>query len=492
MIHPTPDPVPRVPVPPLVRLDGMELSLRIHQRSVSCREVMLAYLAHIERVNPRVNALVSLREPEALLEEADAADDRLGRGLSRGWMHGFPHAVKDLAATRGIPTTQGSPLFRGFVPEEDSISVERLRRAGAILIGKTNVPEFGLGSHTYNPVFGTTRNAYALDRTAGGSSGGAAVALALRMAPVADGSDMGGSLRNPAAYNNVYGFRPSAGRVPRGPSPEVFLQQLSVDGPMARTVSDLARLLAVLAGYDARAPLSLDEDPRLFTQPLQADLVDTRVAWLGDWGGHLPFEDGVSGCCRAALPVLEAMGCTLQEAVPEFDPEELWQAWVTLRHWLVMGNLGALYADAARRAQMKPEARWEVESGLRLSAHQVYRASETRSAWYAAVLRLFERFDFLLLPSAQVFPFDADVPWPREVAGVAMDTYHRWMEVAVPATMAGLPAISLPVGFNRQGLPMGLQVIGRPRGDLAVLRLAYGYEQATGWVQRQPPPILEI
>jgi amidase len=475
----------------VVLLDATELSQRIHARSISCREVMSAYLEHIELLNPRVNGIVSMRKPQVLLQEADEADKALANGSSKGWMHGFPHAVKDLASTRGIPTTQGSPLFANVVPEQDAIAVERIRRAGVIFIGKTNVPEFGLGSQTYNSVFGPTRNAYAQDRTAGGSSGGAAVALALRMVPVADGSDMGGSLRNPAAYNNIFGFRPSMGRVPRGPAPEVFLQQLSVEGPMARSVRDLALLLSVQAGYDARSPLSLAEDPTVFAGSLEADLADTRIAWLGDWDGHLPMQPGVLDCCRNGVNALERIGCTVEEALPDFEPEALWQAWLVLRQCLTTGSLGPLYADPVKRRQMKPEAQWEVANGLRLTAQDVFRASETRSAWYASVLHLFSRFDFLALPSAQVFPFDVDTHWPKEIAGVAMDSYHRWMEVTVPATMAGLPAISVPVGFNPDGLPMGMQLIGRPRADLEVLRLAYAYEQATQWVQRHRPPLLE-
>jgi amidase len=451
---------------------------------------MAAYLEHIEHLNPSVNALVSLREPEVLIEEAQSADEALARGVSHGWMHGFPHAVKDLVATSGIRTTQGSPLFRDVVPQQDALLVERLRQAGAIIIGKSNVPEFGLGSHTYNPVFGATRNPYALERTAGGSSGGAAVAVALRMVPVADGSDTGGSLRNPAAYNNVFGFRPSMGRVPRTPQSDVFVQQLSIDGPIARTVDDLASLLSVMAGYDRRQPLSLDEDPLLFRRSLQRDLTGARLGWLGDWGGHLPMEPGVLECCQAALPAFESVGCTIEEVLPEFDPESLWEAWLVLRQWLTLGSLGPLYAEPAQRARMKAEAQWEVEQALHLSGVQVFHASEVRSAWYAAVLQLFDRFEALLLPSAQLFPFDVNWTWPRQIAGRTMDTYHRWMEVVIGATMAGLPAISVPAGFSATGLPMGLQIIGRPREDLGVLQLAHAYEQASGWVQRYPPPLL--
>jgi amidase len=453
---------------------------------------MAAYLEHIERLNPPINALVSLREPEVLLREAQTADDSLGRGVSHGWMHGFPHAVKDLVATRGIRTTQGSPLFADSIPAQDALLVQRLRRAGAIIIGKTNVPEFGLGSHTFNPVFGVTRNAYAQDRTAGGSSGGAAVAVALRMVPVADGSDTGGSLRNPAGYNNVFGFRPSLGRVPRAPQSEVFFQPLGTDGPMGRSVADAAHLLSIMAGYDPSAPLSLDDDPLVFRGPLQREFSGRRLAWFGDWGGYLPMEPGVLECCQAALQTFESIGCTIEHVVPEFDPHALWQAWLTLRQWVILSSLGPLYADPARRPNMKPEAHWEVENGLRLTAEAVMRASEVRSAWYAAVLRLFENYEALLLPSAQLFPFDANINWPREVGGRQMDTYHRWMEVVIGPTMAGLPAISVPAGFSSIGLPMGLQVIGPPRADMSVLQLAYAYEQASGWVQRCPPGMLQL
>src|ERR1043165_6199917 len=277
------------PAPEIVQWDARRLSEAIHARAVSCVEVMTAYLEQIDRLNPTVNAIVSLEPRESLLGQARQRDEALARGESLGWMHGFPHAVKDLMLTRGIRSTWGSPLLADFVPDVDAIAVERLRRAGAILIGKTNVPEFGLGSQTYNPVFGTTRNAYDLSRTAGGSSGGAAAALALRMLPVADGSDHAGSLRNPAAFNNVLGFRTTFGCVPSAEA-DAFLPALGVVGPMARTAADLARLLSVLAGSDPRAPLSSRDDPARFAAPLDRNVRGTRIGWLGDFGGHVPFE----------------------------------------------------------------------------------------------------------------------------------------------------------------------------------------------------------
>jgi amidase len=353
------------------------------------------------------------------------------------------------------------------------------------------VPEFGLGSQTYNSVFGTTTNAYDPSRVAGGSSGGAAVALALRMLPVADGSDMMGSLRNPAAFNNVFGFRPSQGRVPHGPQPEVFVQQLATEGPMGRTVTDVARLLGTQAGYDRRVPLSLTQDPEIFHQSLAQDFSEVRVGWLGDYNGYLPMDPGVMSLCESALQDFTALGCKVEACQPDFSMERLWQTWLVHRHWLVQGGLGSLYADPHKREQLKPEAQWEIEGGLRLTAADVYQASVSRSEWYRALNDLFKRYDFLLLPTAQVFPFDAQTPWPRVVGGQGMDTYHRWMEVVIGPTLAGLPSMNVPVGFNPAGLPMGLQIIGPAQADRAVLQLAYAHEQLTQWVNRRPPGCLQ-
>jgi amidase len=475
----------------LCRLDALELSRVLHRREASCRDAMHAHLARIGRLNPRFNAIVSLRDEAALLAEADRCDAELARGESRGWMHGFPQAIKDLAPTRGLRTTFGSPLFRDFVPEADGLVVERIRAAGGIVIGKTNTPEWGLGSHTYNPVHGTTLNAYDPTRTCGGSSGGTAVALALRMLPVADGSDMGGSLRNPAGWNNVFGLRPSRGRVPMWPAEDAFFAQLGTEGPMARTVPDLAAMLRTLSGPDPRAPLALDADPAQFDASLESDpgdWRDVRVGWLGDLGGHLATEPGVLALCEAALRDVAGLGCAVEPTALGFDHERVWRAFMTLRAMFFAGRFAAIRTDPAKWAQLKPEAQWEVERGSGVTALDVYRASVERTAWYQHVRGLLERFDVLALPVAQCFPFDASLTWPREVGGRAMDSYHRWMEVVVGATMAGLPAISVPAGFDSRGLPMGLQLVGRPNGELALLRLARAYELATRWVQRRPPP----
>ncbi len=475
----------------IVLADAAMLSAWIKARKVSCREVMGAFLGQIERLNPKVNAIISLQEQESLLRQADERDSQLRRGRYLGWMHGFPQAPKDLAATAGIPTTMGSPLLKDDIPQYDAIIVERLKKSGAILIGKTNTPEFGLGSQTYNTVFGTTLNAYDQSKTAGGSSGGAAVSVALCMLPVADGSDMMGSLRNPAGFNNVFGFRPSFGRVPFGPAHEIFIQQLGYEGPLARTVTDLALLLSVQAGFDSRVPLSLDQDAAMFTQPLKRDFKGAKVAWLGDFGGYLPMEPGVLDLCRTALQGFEDAGCAVEEATLDYPMEKLWQTWLTLRGFLLVGMAGGMYANPKLRDLMKPEAIWEIENGLKLTGTDVYQASVDRSTYYQAVNKFFQNYDYFVTPSAQVFPFDATIHWPKEIAGKTMDTYHRWMEVVIPGTMAGVPTISLPAGFNRAGLPMGIQLHGQAQADLSVLQLAYAYEQATGWVHKHPPSILQ-
>ena len=471
----------------IIDMDAVDLSSSIRAKKVSCCEVMQAFLEQINHVNPTFNAIVSLQDRASLMIQAGERDRQLAQGEWLGWMHGFPQAPKDLAATAGIPTTLGSPILKNNVPAHNAIIVERMKRSGAILIGKTNTPEFGLGSHTYNNVFGITRNAYDPSKTAGGSSGGAAVALALKMLPVADGSDMMGSLRNPAAFNSVFGFRPSFGRVPYGPSQEVFYQQLASEGPMARTVKDLAMLLSVQAGFDDRVPLSIQQNPEIFAQSLTRDCKGVRVGWLGNFRGYLPMEPGVIEICHNALKYLEDIGCIVEEPVVDYPLEKLWQTWLTIRAFLVAGNLDAFYGDPGKRALMKPEAVWEAERGAAVSAKELYQASVNRSAWYAYVCALFQKYDYLVLPSAQVFPFAAETYWPQEVAGRPMDTYHRWMEVVIPASLAGVPAISVPVGFNRAGLPMGMQIMGKPQADLAVLQLAYAYEQAAGREFRREP-----
>ena len=462
----------------IVELSATALSTAIRAKDVSCREVMQAYLLRIAEFNPKHNAIVSLRDGDALLRDADARDTELARSGPRGWMHGLPQAIKDMALTEGLRSTFGSPLMRDFVPHEDGLMVARMKAAGCIVIGKTNTPEFGLGSHTFNEVFGVTRNAYDVSKSAGGSSGGAAVALATHMLPVADGSDFMGSLRNPAGWNNVFGLRPSQGRVPSFPAPEVWVAQLGTEGPMGRTVEDVARLLDVQAGPDPRVPLALAPHASFAHGLWSAEGSRARIGWLGDLGGHLAMEPGIIGVCEQALHRLQGIGCAVEPLALGFPADVVWQAWLVWRRWLVAARIAPFLANPLNRASIKPEALWEHDQAAGLTGAQALQASAQRSAFYQHMLTLFERFDALALPSAQVWPFDAELRWPTHIAGREMDTYHRWMEVVIYATFAGLPCISVPAGFGVAGLPMGLQLIGKPQGEAALLRLARAYEVA--------------
>lgn len=470
-------------------LDADALSRAIHARELSCREVMQAYLARIGRLNPRFNAIVNLAPQDTLLAQADERDAELARGESRGWMHGMPQAIKDTGHALGFPSTMGSRVLEHAMPAVDSLYVARMKAAGCIVIGKTNMPEFGLGSHTFNDLFGPTGNAWDPARSAGGSSGGAAVALALRMLPVADGSDFMGSLRNPAAWNNVFGLRPSQGRVPGWPKPEIWLNQLATDGPMARNVRDLARLLSVQAGYDPRVPLSIVQGPQSFVPVDLPAPTQVRIGWLGDLGGYLATEAGILRVCEQALSELSNAGMQVEQIAPAFEPEAVWGAWLVWRRALVASAVGAALAQPGAREKIKPEALWEHDSAAELSFSQFAHASQVRGAFHERMLALLQDFDVLALPSAQVWPFDIAKRWPQEIAGRPMDTYHRWMEVTLYATFAGLPAISVPAGFDDQDrLPMGMQLIGRPGGEAALLKLAAIYEELlVGVINRRPP-----
>lgn len=465
-------------------LDAAALLHLVRGRKLSCVDLMAATLDHIDALNPTFNAIVALRPRDDLLREARQRDAAPAGGV----LFGLPMAIKDLAAAKGLPMTMGSPLLENFIPPEDSIYVERLRRAGAIVAAKTNTPEFGLGSQTYNPVYGATRNAYDPRLTAGGSSGGAAVALALRMLALADGSDYGGSLRNPAGWNNVYGLRPSVGRVP-GDGREAWLPSLGVNGPMARNPSDLALLLSVMAGHDAREPMSLEGEGNEFAAPLANDPKETRIAWAADWKGALPCEQNVLDVCEQALNTFAALGCKVQPAVPDFSLDALWEAFVTLRHWQIGTNLAPFWNNPALRGKLKPEAQWEVERGAKLSAFDVSAASAARTRFTHALNDFFTRYDFLALPTAQVFPFAVETHWPAEISGTRMTTYHEWMKCVVPGTMGGGPTLAVPAGFDRRGLPIGLQLIGRNRAELAALRLAWAYHEAARPDRRRPKAV---
>jgi amidase len=404
-------------------------------------------------------------------------------------MHGFPQAPKDVVDAKGFPTTQGSPLFKDNIAKYDAFLVERARRSGAIMVGKTNVPEFAMGSNTYNPLFGLTGNAFDPTATAGGSSGGAAVAVALRMLPVADGSDMMGSLRNPAGWNNIVALRPSRGRVPFGPYPELYYQQFGYDGPMARNVTDLAMLLSVQAGFDPRAPLSLEGDPNQFTKRLDKNFKGVRIGWLGDYGGYVAVEPDVMKVTKAALRHFETLGGVVEEVKPDFDMSRIWKAWVTLRSWLAASTLAPAYQDPKMREAMKPEAIWEIETGQKVTGADIWNASIDRSAWVQVLNNLYEKYDYLVLPTASVFPFDAKTHWPKTVAGREMDTYHRWMEIVIGGSISGVPVAAVPAGFNDKGLPIGLQIMGPQTKDFAVLQIAHAYLQASGLDKKRNPQL---
>lgn len=458
----------------------------IAARQVSAVEVLEAFGARIDRINPALNAIVGIVPRDRLVAQAQAADRQVAAGRPLGALHGLPHAVKDLESVAGLPWTMGSPLFAQRIATHDGLVAERLRHAGVIFVGKTNTPEFGLGSHTFNPVWGITRNPYNPALSAGGSSGGAAVALATRMLPLADGSDYGGSLRNPAAWNAVYGFRTSIGRVP-SEGHDDWIPSPGVAGPMARNVGDLALLLSVMAGWDARMPLAMESSGAALAHVEPAAMRGKRIAWSGDFGGAVPYDPGVLDCCRQALGVFAAMGAHVQDAVPDFPVAEAWRAFVGLRHWHNGGAMLPLYRDPATRTSLKDEAVWEIEQGMRLSAYDLTALSAVQTGWSRAVARLFDRFDYWIVPSAQVWPFPVEQHWPRMVGGQTMASYHEWMKGVCLVTLSGCPALAVPAGFGAQGLPMGVQIVAPVHGEAACLAAAAAYETAAGPnVQRAP------
>ncbi|MGB5836561.1 MAG: amidase [Albidovulum sp.] len=456
------------------------LSMDLASGAISAQDLMAATLAKIDAVNPAINAIVSRRPRAELLAEAADCD----KGPNRGPLHGLPIAIKDLVATKGLRTTFGSPLFADFVPDADDLVAARIRSAGAIIIGKTNTPEWGHGSHSFNPVHGTTLNPYDTGRSAGGSSGGAAAALAARLVPIADGSDMMGSLRNPAAFCNVYGFRPSWGVVPQDAGGETFLGTLSTEGPMARSIDDIKLLLSVLAGPNPQVPFC-----RVLAEDVAQPTSGLRIGWIGDWGGAYPCEQGILAQCETALAVFEALGATVTPLPPPFPADQLWHSWITLRAMLNAGGMREIYEDPAKRAQLKPETIWEIEQGRGLGAATVFEASLIRSHWYARAAALFADYDAIVMPAAQVWPFPAQWRWPETIGGHAMDTYHRWMSVVVPVSLIGLPSLALPAGFGASGLPTGIQLIGPVGGDGAILAMGEAYHQATDWPGRFPPEL---
>lgn len=468
----------------LVYEDATTLVRRLRERDLSSVELMTAYYDRIDRIDPVVNAIPTRLDRDEALALARTADAKLATGEGVGPLHGLPIAIKDLQATAGMRTTMGSPLLERWVPAHDAQVVKRIREAGALIFGKTNTPEFGAGSHSFNPIFGTTRNPYDRTKTAGGSSGGAGAALASGLLPVADGSDLGGSLRNPGSFNNVVGFRPSVGRVPGDGQGMGWLGRLAVDGPMGRTVADAALLLSAIAGHDPGDPLSIDEDPARLAAPFREGPSTPRIGWGGDLG-FLPVEHEVLEICEKTMGTLEALGAEVTETAPDF--RGAMAAFQTQRALVFAQNV-PLFAAANPdwRSVCKDTVVWNVDQGLALTSDEVARSDAERHALYRRVMTFFEDHDFLALPSAQVLPFDLETEWVREIEGVQMETYVDWMEVCCIVTLTGLPAISVPAGFSTEGLPVGLQLIGRPRADREVLALAQAFEQATGHGRIRP------
>ncbi|MBO0775549.1 MAG: amidase [Actinobacteria bacterium] len=457
----------------------------LRRREVSAREVIAAHIERIEAADGAVNAVVTRCFGQASARAA-AADEALARGEPPRLLHGLPVAHKDLADTAGVRTTYGSPIYANHVPDADALVVRRMTAAGAISLGKTNVPEFGAGSHTVNEVFGPTRNPYDLSRSAGGSSGGAAAALAARMICLADGSDLGGSLRNPASFCNVVGLRPSPGRVPKWPLADPA-DTLGVEGPMARTVADTALLLAVQSGPDPAVPLALDAPPPRLAGPagvarvLARDLDGLRVAWSAALG--LPVAPEVVGTLAPARAVLTDLGCKVSDAEPDLTgADDVFRAWRALRFATSFGPLLREHPG-----QVGPNVAWNIAQGQLLTVASLSRATTLWTALAERVSSFFREFDVLACPVSQVAPFDVRLDWVHEIDGVAMNTYLDWMRSAYLISVTGLPAISVPAGFTPAGLPVGLQLVGRRRADWDLLGVAAAFEAATGHGRVAPP-----
>ena len=439
-------------------------------------------LAQIRKWNPVVNAIVSMRDENDILNEALLKEKQPNN--SRGALHGEIIAVKDLANAKGFPTTQGSPIFANKIAIHDDLIVARMRAAGAIIIGKTNTPELGLGSNTFNSVFGITKNPYNLSKSAGGSSGGAAVALACDMVKYADGSDMMGSLRNPAAWNNVYGMRPTWGLVPSEPMDDLYLHKLSTSGPMAKDPNNLAILLRVLAGKDKRQPNGVPFFD--INVPLRArSLKNKRIISFMRW--DLPFEDETKDLTEQALKKFEELGAFVEVIDLPMPMEKVWEAWITLRSWSISNSLSEEFQDPIKRKLMKKPLIWEIMRGQSLNIEEIVEASKIRSEWFKEMALLLGKFDAAVLPSTQVQPFNIKEEYPEFISNKRMDTYHRWMEVVVPASLIGLPAINLPAGFCKNGLPFGIQLIGKQFSDNNLLNIAESWHRATLLPEKYPP-----
>ena len=457
-----------------------ELAAMVRSREISARELLEVHLDRIERLNPSVNAVITL-DPDGARTAADAADAALAAGEPVGPLHGLPVAHKDTHATGGMRTTWGSPLHADTVPLRDELVVARLKSAGAIRIGKTNVPEFAAGSHTFNPLFGVTHNPYRHGLSAGGSSGGATAALAAGFVPLAEGSDMGGSLRNPSAFCNVVGLRPTPGRVPTWPAPMGW-SQLSVQGPMGRTVEDVALQMSVLAGPDPRVPISLPEDGAAFAAPLPDRLDGLRMAWAPDLGRRVTVDPAITSVLASSLGVFADLGASVEEDCPNLSGAD--EVFGTLRAWLYE----AQYGEISRRHpdKVKESIRWNAEMGAKLTGPDLARAEHLHTKLFERMTSFFERYDVLLAPTTQVLPFPVEIEYPTEIAGVPQSNYVEWMRSCTLLSPTGSPALSVPGGFTPDGLPVGLQIIGPARADRRVLEVGHAFERATAFGRRRP------
>lgn len=465
------------------RMTLVELTAAIAGGQLSPSEALQAHLARIDEVNPQVNAVVTL-DPERARRQARAADDAVVRARRDGSalppLTGVPMTHKDTLATAGMRTTLGSPLFADHVPDRSALLIERLQRAGVITTGKNNVPEFAAGSHTFNPVFGTTYNPYDLSRSAAGSSGGAAAAIAVGIQPAGDGSDTGGSLRTPGSFNNLVGYRPSHGRIPMAPTKNPWAWQAR-HGFLARTVADIRLLMAAVAGPSPEVPESLPADGA-YAPETARDIAGLRIAWTPDFGLGLPVERAVLETLLPQLRVFGELGCPVEEAAPDLrHAEEVFQTTRAFDFALLYGDLVSRHRDSIKDAVV-----WNVDKGLALTAQDLISAQRARAALLTSVREFFTRYDVLLAPASQVVPFDAGIEFPVSIEGEPMPTYLDWMRAASTITATGLPSLSVPGGFTPDGLPVGLQIVTADRADRLLLRVAEAFEQATGFHARRP------
>ncbi|MHA7181583.1 amidase [Arthrobacter sp. MDB2-24] len=463
----------------LHELSAVDLTGAIRRRKVSAREALDAHFDRIDAVNGSINAVIT-QDREGAAALAEAADELTMSSADLPPLHGLPMTHKDTHNTKGLRTTQGSVAFKDFVPTFDDLIIGRLKKAGVVTTGKTNVPEFAAGAHTFNELFGTTVNPYDTSLSAGGSSGGVAASIAARIQPLGDGSDMGGSLRNPASFCNIVGYRPSIGVVPSLPTRNAWAW-LNRNGLMAREVADIALGMAAIAGADPAVPYPYPVSGS-FTAPLERDLTGLRMGWSPDFGLGVPVDHEVLRVLESQLQVFADLGAIVEEAAPDLRGAD--QVFGTTRAFdfvLGLGELVKKHGDS-----IKPEIRWNVEQGLQLTVQDMVDAAVARTRLDTGVRRYFGKYDVFASPTAQVLPFDASQRYPTSVNGVEFETYLDWMRSATLISATGLPAVSVPAGFSDDGLPVGLQLVMPHGKDIELLQVAYAFEQATGWAKRAP------